>query len=61
MDSIFKILYVLVDLTMVSVNINDIAIITVENVDYHCINHNISKFKANKLLKSYFVEDCGYM
>ena len=46
---------------MVSVNINDIAIITVENVDYHCINHNISKFKANKLLKNYFVEDRGYM
>ena len=30
------------DLTMLSVNINDIAIITVKNVDYGCITHNIN-------------------
>ena len=29
------------DLTMVSVNINDITIINVKNVDYRCIIHNI--------------------
>ena len=29
------------DLTMISVNINDIAIITVKNVDYGCIIHNV--------------------
>ena len=27
------------DLTMLSVNISDIAIITVKNIDYCCINH----------------------
>ena len=31
------------DLTMLSVNISDIAIITIKNVDYCCIIHNISK------------------
>ena len=34
------------DLTMLSVNMSDIAVITVENVDYHCIIHNISKSEA---------------
>ena len=31
------------DLTMLSVNINDIAITTVKNVDYCCIIHNMLK------------------
>ena len=31
------------DLTMLSVNITDIAIMAVKNVDYRCIIHNISK------------------
>ena len=31
------------DLTMLSLNISDIAIITTQNVDYCCIIHNISK------------------
>ena len=31
------------DLTMLSVNISDIAIITDKNVDYRCIIHSISK------------------
>ena len=30
------------ELTMLSVNISDIVIITVKNVDYCCIIHNIS-------------------
>ena len=34
------------DLTILSVNISDIAIITVKNVDCCCIIHNISKSKA---------------
>ena len=36
------------DLTTLSVNINNIAIITVKNVDYHCIIHIISKSEAIK-------------
>ena len=34
------------DLTMLSVNISNIAIITIKNVDYCCIFHNISKSEA---------------
>ena len=49
------------DLTMLSVNISDIAIITIENVDYQCIIHNISKCEAIILLKHFLLEHCGYM
>ena len=38
------------DLTMLSVNINDIAIITIKNIDNRCIIQNISKPEAIKLL-----------
>ena len=38
------------DLTMLSVNINDIAIITIKNIDNPCIIQNISKPEAIKLL-----------
>ena len=41
------------DLTMLSVNISDIAIITVKNVDYRCIIHNIGKSEAINLLKKF--------
>ena len=41
------------DLTMLSLNIRDIAIITVQNVDYRCIIYNISKFEAINLLKKF--------
>ena len=51
MDSNFKILYAMV--VMLSVTINDIAIITVKNVDYCCIVHSISKSEAVKLLKNF--------
>ena len=34
------------ELTMLSVNISNIATITVKNVDYSCIIHNISKSEA---------------
>ena len=40
------------DLTMLSVNITDIAIITIKNVDYRCIIHNISKSEAIDLLEN---------
>ena len=34
------------DLAMLSVNISDIAIISIKSIDYCCIIHNISKSKA---------------
>ena len=37
------------DLTMLSLDKIDIAIITVKNVDYCCIIHNISKSEAINL------------
>ena len=49
------------DLTMLSVNIDVIAIITVKNVDYRCIIHNISKCEAINLLKNYILENRGYI
>ena len=49
------------DLTMLSVNVSDIAIITVKNIDYCCIIHNISKSEAINLLKSAVLEDCRYI
>ena len=49
------------DLTMLSVNISDIAIITVKNVDYRCIIHNISKSEAINLLESCVLEDRRYI
>ena len=48
------------DLTMLSVNISDIAIITVKNVDYRCIILNISKSEAINLLANSVLEDRGY-
>ena len=41
------------DLVMLSVNIINIAIITVKNVDYRCIIHNISKSEAINLLQKF--------
>ena len=49
------------DLTVLSVNISDIAIITVKNADYRCITHNISKSKAINLLNDSVLEDRGYI
>ena len=48
------------ELTMVSFNISDIAIITFKNVDCCCI-HNISKSEAINLLESVVLENGGYM
>ena len=44
-----------------SVNIKDIAIITVKNVDYRCIIHNISKSEAIDLLKNAVLENRKYI
>ena len=49
------------DLTMLSVNISDIAITAAENVDYRCIIHNISKSEAINLLERVVLEKCGYV
>ena len=38
---------------MLSVNISDIAMISIRKVDYRCIIHNISKPKAINLLENY--------
>ena len=47
------------DFTMSSVKTSDIAVITVKNVDYRCIIHNISKSEVLNLLKNYVLEDRG--
>ena len=44
---------------MLNVTISDIAIITVKNVDYHCIIHAISKSEAINLLKNSVFENRG--
>ena len=48
------------ELTMLSV-ISDMAIINVENIDYCCIIHNISKSEAINLLKISVLENRGYV
>ena len=49
------------DSRMLSANISNIAIITVKNVDYLCIIHNISQSEAINLLKNSVLEDRGYI
>ena len=49
------------DLTMLSVNISDIAIIINKNVDYCCIIHNISKSEPINLLENSVLKDRGYV
>ena len=44
-----------------SVNISNIAIITVKNIDYGYIIHNTSKSDAINLLKISVYEDGGYI
>ena len=48
-------------LTMLRLNISDIAIITVKNVDYHCIIHKISKSEAANLLENSVLKDRVYI
>ena len=47
--------------TILSVNISDIVIITLKNVDYNCIIHNIMKFAAIDLLGNSVLENCRYI
>ena len=60
MGSNFKLLYAMVAM-MLSVNISDIAIVTVKDVDHRCIIHNISKSEAINLLENYLLEDPRYI
>ena len=48
-------------LTMLSVNISDITIITIKNVYYRCVLHNISKYKAINLLENSALENGEYI
>ena len=57
MDSNFKIMYAIVVMIWQH-NISNIAIITVKNVDYCCIIHNISKSEAINLLENSVFENC---
>ena len=49
------------DLTMLSVNISDIAIVTIKSVDYPWIIHNISKSDAINSLEISVLEARGYI
>ena len=49
------------DLTMLCLNISDIAIITIKGVDYRSIIHSISKSEAIRLLENSVHEYCGYI
>ena len=61
MDSNFKILYAMAAMIWrFCLNINDIAIITVKNVDYCCIIHN-SKSEAINSLQNSVLEDCRHI
>ena len=46
---------------MLCIDISDIALMTVKNVDYRCIIHNISKSEAINLLENSVLEDRGYI
>ena len=62
MSSSFKILYkmVVLVLTILCLNISDIAIVTVKNFDYRCIIHNVSKSEPISSLKNSFLEDRSF-
>ena len=45
----------------VSVNISDIANVTVNDVDYCCTTHDICKSEAINLLKNYVLDNRGYI
>ena len=49
------------DLTMLCLNISDIAIITIKKVDYRCIIYNIIKYEAINLLENSVLKDRGYL
>ena len=45
---------------MLRVSISDIIIMTVKNIDYCCINDDISKSETINLLKNSVLESHGY-
>ena len=47
------------DLSMLYLNISDIAIITVKGIDYCCIVYGTSKSEAIHLLQSFVLDDVG--
>ena len=49
------------NLTMLCLNIRNIAIISLSNVGYRCTKHNISKSAAINLLRNSLLEDPGYI
>ena len=49
------------DLTMLCLDLSDIAIINVKDVDCRCIIHGISKSEAINLLKNWVIRDRGYL
>lgn len=48
-------------LTMLSVNVSDIAIIPIEGVDYNCIIQEIRKSEETSLLKDSMLEERGHL
>ena len=46
---------------MLCLNISNVAIITIKNIDYRCIIHNISKSEAINLLENSVLEDRVYL
>ena len=50
-----------IHLTIFYLNFNDIAIITVKNVDYCCIVHNISKCEVIHLFGDSVLDDSVYI
>ena len=60
MDSNFKILYAVV-FTMLSIDISNIAAITIKNIAYCCIIHNTSKSGAINLPKNSVLKYRGYL
>ena len=49
------------DLTMLCLNLTDIAIITFRNVEYRCIIYNITKSDVINLLENSVFNDRGYI
>ena len=49
------------DLTILCLNISNVAIVTVKNVDYRCIIHNISKSEAINSLQNSVLGNWGYI
>ena len=46
---------------MLCLNISDMFVITVKDVDYRCIIHDISISDSIHLLEKFVLDDCGYV